>query len=56
MILCDAQSQPDGQGKCGPLPNSTLSSNSAQLPISTLRANTRMSRGNVVTLHRHFKP
>jgi hypothetical protein len=55
MILREAQSQPDGHGKCGLLPNSTLSSNRAQLPISGVRANTRMSRCNFVISHHNFK-
>ena len=56
MVLREAQIQPDAQSKCSLLPNSTLSSNRAQLPISGVRANTRMRRCNFVISHRHFKP
>jgi hypothetical protein len=56
MILRDAQIHRDGHRKCGLLPNSTLSSNRAQLPISGVPANTRMSRWNFVISHRHFTP
>ena len=43
MLLRGAQIQRDGHGKCGLLPNPTLSSNRAQLPTSGVLANTRMS-------------
>ena len=56
MILRGPQIHPDGHGKCGLHSNSTLSSTSAQLPISGVPANTRMSRCNFVISHRHFTP
>jgi hypothetical protein len=56
MILRGALIQRDGHGKCGLLPNPTLSSNRAQLPTSGVLANTRMSLCNSVMSHRHFKP
>jgi len=56
MILRDAQIHRDRHGKCGLLPNSTLSSNRAQLLTSGVPANTRMSHYNFVLSHRHFTP
>jgi hypothetical protein len=48
MILRGTQIHRDGHGKCGLLPNPTLSSNTAQLPSSGALANTRMIRGDSV--------
>lgn len=56
MILRRAQIHRDERGKCGLLPNPTLSSNTAQLPSSGTLANTRMSLGDSVVSHRHFTP
>jgi hypothetical protein len=56
MILRGAQIHWDGDGKCGILPNSTLSSNKAQLLSSGVFANTWMSLGNSIVSHRHFTP
>ncbi len=56
MILRGPQIHRDGHGKCGVLPNPTLSSNTAQLPSSGVLVNTRMSRCGSVVSHRHFKP
>ena len=56
MILRDAQIQRDGHGKSGLLPNSTLSSKSAQLPNSGVPANTRRGRCNFGISHRYFTP
>jgi len=41
MILRGAQIHRNGPGQCGLLPNPTLSSNTAQLPFSSVPANTR---------------
>ena len=54
MILRGLQIQRDGHGKCGLLPNPTLSSNTAQLPFSGALANTQMSLGDSVVSHHHF--
>ena len=54
MILRGLQIQRDGHGKCGLLPNPTLSSNTAQLPFSGALANTQMSLGHSVVSHHHF--
>ena len=40
MILRGAQIQRDGHGRCGLLPNRTLSSNRAELPSSDVLAHT----------------
>ena len=56
MILHGTRIHRDGHGRCGALSNPTLSSNSAQLPSSGALANTRMSLGDPVVSHRHFKP
>jgi hypothetical protein len=56
MILRGAQIQRDGHGRCGLLPNPTLSSNRAQLPTSGVFANTRMSLCDLVISPRHSTP
>ena len=56
MILRGAQIHRDGHGKCGLLPNPTLSSNSPQLPSSSVLGNTRMSLGDSVISRRSFTP
>jgi hypothetical protein len=58
MILRGAQIHRDGHGKCGLLPNPTLSSNTRQLSFSGVLANTRMSLcGTFVSVasDAHFK-
>ena len=50
MILCGAQIHRDGHGKCGLLPNPTLSSNTAQLPSSGTLANTRRASATLLSL------
>jgi hypothetical protein len=47
MILRGALIQRDGHGKCGLLPNPTLSSNRAQLPSSGVHAHTGTNLHNV---------
>ena len=54
MILRGALIQRKGHGTCGLLPNPTLSSNRAQLPSSTVLADSRMSLCSSVISHRHF--
>ncbi len=56
MILRGAQIQRDGHGKCGFLPDPTLSNNRAELLSSGVLANTRMSLCNSAISHRHVKP
>lgn len=56
MILHGAQIHRNGHGKCGLLPNPTLSSNTAQLPSSGALTNTWMSLGDAIASHRHFTP
>ncbi len=41
MILRGAQIHRDGHGKCGLLPNPTLSRNNAPLPSASVFSNTR---------------
>jgi hypothetical protein len=53
MILRGAQIHRDGHGKCGLLPNPTLSS---KLPSSSVLGNTRMSLGDSVISRRSFTP
>jgi hypothetical protein len=58
MILRGAQIHRDGHGKCGLLPNPTLSSNTTQLSFSGVLANTRMSLCDTfvsVASDAHFK-
>ena len=56
MILRGAQIHRDGHGKCGLLPDPTLSSNRAKLRSFGVLANTRMSLCDSAVSHRHFKP
>ena len=56
MIIRGAQIHRDGHGKCGLLPNPTLSSNRAKLRSFGVLANTRMSLGDSVVSYRHFTP
>ena len=50
MILRGAQIHRDGHGKCGLLPNPTLSSNNAPLPSASVFANTRTSLFDRISL------
>ena len=50
MILRGTQIQRDGHGKCGLLPNRTLSSNRAELPSSVVLTHTGTNLHNVWSL------
>lgn len=50
MILRGTQIQRDGHGRCGLLPNRTLSSNKAELPSSGVFAHTGTNLHNVWSL------
>jgi hypothetical protein len=54
MILRGAQIHRNGHGKCGLLPNPTLSINRAQLPSAGVLAKTRMSLAHFEILRRDF--
>ena len=47
MILRGAQIQRNGHGRCGLLPNRTLSSNRAELPSSVVLTHTGTNRHNL---------
>ena len=56
MILRGAQIQRDGHGRCGLLPNRTLSSNRAEWPSSAVLEHTGPSLCDHVVSPRHSKP